>query len=448
MLGQMPVRLRSAWLDLLHTLWFVPSAIAVAYVALSEGLVQLDAAVHFHSAWVFGGSGHAARTVLQVIAGSLITVAGLTFSVTMVVLQLTSSQFSPRIVRNYLGDRIAQLTIGSFVGIFAYCLVALRSIGDVSHGAPVPRLTLTVASALALLALAMLIAFIHHITQLVQASELTARLAAQTLESIERLYPAGFGEDARSEDADELLERWRAEGPPGIVHGEKPGYVQAVELDALAHGLPTPRPRVRILVAPGDFAFGDEPLAEVWPAERADDVHALVCRCVTIRSERDISQDVNFGVRQLADIALRAISPSVNDPTTAITCIGYLRSILNRLAARDLPSPVRRDRDDEEPLLVRRREFAEHLEAFAEIGRYAAGDARVVRALLSALGAVGGAAAAAGASDRALDAAEIARGAGEQALAGAGSARDRELVAAALRQSLDSIIAPPRAARA
>ena len=190
----MTLNLHARWLKLLHTLWFVPSAIAVAYIALAQVLVKLDADERFSNMWVFGGGAHAARTVLSVIAGSLITVAGLTFSLTMIVLQLTSSQFSPRVVRNYLGDRIAQVTIGSFVGIFAFCLLALRSVGDQSEQPAVPRLTVTVASGLALFALAMLIAFIHHIAQLVQASELSGRLGRETLEAIERLYPSHFGE--------------------------------------------------------------------------------------------------------------------------------------------------------------------------------------------------------------------------------------------------------------
>lgn len=228
----------SRWLNLQHTLWFLPSVIAACYIALAEGLVRLDAAEGFRSAWVFEGSGHAARTVLSVIAGSLMTVAGVTFSVTMIVLQLTSTQFSPRVLRNYIGDRIAQLTIGSFIGIFAYCLLALRSIGN-TGGRGVPRLTVTVASGLALVALAMLIVFIHHIAQLVQASEVTARLGRQTLAAIERLYPEQLGKSAECHDGDCLVERWRMEAAPGFVYAEEPGFVQAVELRSLAAGCPS-----------------------------------------------------------------------------------------------------------------------------------------------------------------------------------------------------------------
>lgn len=429
----MGLNLRARWLSLLNTLWFVPSLISAAYVVLAEGLVRFDDAEHFDSDWVFRGSGQAARTVLSVIAGSLITVAGLTFSVTMVVLQLTSSQFSPRVVRNYLGDRVAQLTIGSFVGIFAYCLVALRSIGDVANGAAaVPRLTITVASALALVALAMLIAFIHHIAQLVQASELTARLFRETLTAVDRLYPDPF-EGTRAEDADELLAEWRSEGTPGVVRADEPGFVRTVDLRRFAAGLPEPRPRVHVRLAPGDFVHADQPIAEIWPPVCAEEIRDLVLRHVAVRGERDIDKDAHFGIRQLTDIALRAISPSVNDPTTAATCIAYIRSTLTRLAARSFPSGICDAGGGGEPVVARRRPFAEYVDAFAEIGRYAAGDARIACDLLAALAAVAEAARGVGAEDRVREALSIAAAVGEQALAEVRSTRDRGLVEAALK---------------
>jgi uncharacterized membrane protein len=153
---------------------------------------------------------------------------------------------------------------------------------------------------------------------------------------------------------------------------------------------------------------------------------------VIVGSERDIEHDAHFGIRQLTDIALRAISPSVNDPTTAATCIGYIRSVLTRLAGRDFPSGVRRDGGGPEPLVVRRRGFEEYVESLAEIGRYAGGDARIVLDLLAALSAIGDTASRFGADDRAGLALAIAEAIGEQALAEAGQARDRTLIRDAL----------------
>ncbi|HZD87218.1 MAG TPA: DUF2254 domain-containing protein [Gaiellaceae bacterium] len=438
----MGLNLRARWLNLLHTLWFLPTLIGAGYVALALGLLRVDATVNPH-AIVFSGSAQAARTVLQTIADALITTAGLTFSVTMVVLQLASTQFSPRVLRNFLGDRIAQITIGAFVGIFAYCLVALRSIG--ASGAahvPVPRLTVTVASVLALLALVLLVVFIHHFARLIQASELTAGLGGETLRAIDKLYPSGFGA-AEEEDPAEIVARWRGAGARGTVAAGRAGFVQSIDLGVLETRLPEPRPRVHVLVAPGDFVGKGEPIVEVWPEDAADALHAAADHAVATAGERDIDQDAHFGIRQLVDIALKAISPAMNDPTTAATCIGYLRSALVVLAAREIPSAVRRPEDGGEPIIVRRREFGEYLDTIAEIGRYANGDARVVRDLLAALERVAGAALAAGAEKRAVDVLAVAEAVGEQALAEARSSRDRALVEAALEQ-VEGALTPVR----
>ena len=440
----MSLNLRARWLNLLHTLWFVPTLIGFGYVLLAVGLVRVDSTAKPQSSWVFSGSAHAARTVLSTIAGSLITVAGLTFSVTMVVLQLTSTQFSPRVVRNYLGDRVAQVTIGSFVGIFAYCLVALRSIGAAgADHVPVPRLTVTVASALALLSLALLVAFIHHIAQLVQASELTARLGSGALSAIEQLYPEPFADDGDG-DADELVARWRGAAPRASVPAHRAGYVQSIELAVLEGGLGDERPRLHLLVAPGDFVGDVDPLVEVWPAAAAERVADAVRRAVTIAGERDNAQDAHFPLRQLTDIALRAISPSINDPTTAATCIGYLRSALTRIAARDLPPRVHRPDGGGEPLVVRRRSFAEYVDLLAEIGRYAGGDARIVRDLVRTAAAIVEAALGCGAAERAHETLAVAEAIAEQALDEVRSGRDRALVEAALERVEGPLLASPQ----
>ena len=438
----MTVNLRARWLNLLHTLWFLPTLIGAGYVALALGLVHLDATLK-PRAIVFSGSAQAARTVLQTIADALITTAGLTFSVTMVVLQLASTQFSPRVLRNFLGDRIAQLTIGAFVGIFAYCLVALRSIGasGVAH-VPVPRLTVTVASVLALLALVLLVVFIHHFASMIQASELTSSLGGETKDAIDVLYPEPFA-DPGEEDPADIVARWRGAVRGGIVRAEHGGFVQSIDLDALESRLPDRRPRLHVLVAPGDFVGGDEPIAEVWPEEARDDVREALSEAMSIAGERDIGQDAHFGVRQLVDIALKAISPAMNDPTTAATCLGYLRAALVALAGRDMPSGVRRP-DGGEPIVVRRRAFGEYLDTLAEIGRYANGDARVVRDLLGTLQRVAESARAAGAEARSLDVLGVAEAVAEQALDEARSGRDRALVEAALERVEQALIPAAR----
>jgi uncharacterized membrane protein len=157
----------------------------------------------------------------------------------------------------------------------------------------------------------------------------------------------------------------------------RPGYVQRVGLDDLVERLGEGPERVAIRVRPGDFVSVEMPIAEVWPAARQERIEQEIAGAVTIASERDLRQDVGFGIRQLADTAVKAMSPSVNDPTTAVTCIGYLRSILVRLAARSFPERVRRHPERELTAIAPGRAFEEYLSSLAEVSRYTAGDARV-----------------------------------------------------------------------
>lgn len=177
-------RIRSLWLDLSQNLWFIPGLIIVVFAALGIGLVQLDEHLDLEGvAWIFKGDGSAARTVLSVIAGSLITVAGLTFSITMVVLQLASSQFSPRVLRSFFADRVVQVTIGTYVGTFIYSILVLRAVGSFGGSGFVPRLSVTGASLLGIAAVLLLIVFLNHVAQMVQVSHVTADIARATLSS-------------------------------------------------------------------------------------------------------------------------------------------------------------------------------------------------------------------------------------------------------------------------
>ncbi|MEO6796118.1 MAG: DUF2254 domain-containing protein [Candidatus Dormibacter sp.] len=424
-------RLKAVWLNLTQGLWFIPALVVVVYAGLAIGLVELDQRVDFTGVGaVFKGDGSAARVVLSVVAGSLITVAGLTFSITVVVLQLAASQFSPRVLRTFFGDRLTQVTMGSYVGIFVYSILVLRSVGSFAQGLDfVPRLSITVASALGIAAVLLLIVFIHHVSRMIQVSHITASIAAQTLERVNRLYPDPHGVGVEDADGDKLLRAWRLARKPGRVFPAGPGFVQRIGLDALVGSLENRPEQLAMLVRPGDFVSPEQPLAEVWPAEAAGRLTQRIREAVAIGDERDIGQDAAFGLRQLADIAIKALSPGINDPTTAVTSIAYIRAILVQLACRSFPTVVRRfpQRGGLE-VLAPRRDFNDHLSFLLEISRYASGDTPVVRAMLQALAAVARVAAECGSADRAEAAAGVAETIGGQARAEAKTERDREAV--------------------
>jgi uncharacterized membrane protein len=375
---------------------------------------------------VFGGDASAARGILVAVAGSLVTVAGVTLSLTIVTFQLVAGQYSPRAVRSLVRDRMIQLTAGVFVGVVAYCLVVLRVVRDAENGAGelVPRLSVTAAIVLALAALGLLIIFVHHLASTIRVENIAADVARETLGALEELYPERVG--AVADGSDEPEERSGA-----VARATRPGFVQTVSVESCAAGLEAGS-RLELHVAAGDFVTERTPLATLRPAPADPAAYERALRTsVPVTSERTIEQDAAFGMRQLTDIALRAISPSLNDPTTAVTCIGYLRACLERLATQALPARERIVGDV--TVLVRRRSFAEHVEPLVELSRYASGDARVAAALLDALAAAADAAADVGAEDRVETLRRASESIATPALAEAKTEHDRALLERARR---------------
>ena len=209
----------------------------------------------------------------------------------------------------------------------------------------------------------------------------------------------------------------------------RPGYVQHIDVDDLAACVGAHASRLAILVCPGDFVSAEAPIAQLWPADAADAIGDAVAGAIAITSERDLHQDVDFGVRQLADTALRAMSPGINDPMTAVTCVGYLRSILARLASRADPPRVRRYPEHDLVACVRVRAFGEYLDALEQLNRYVEGDAWVAGEMIGALGACAAAAGECGAADRVRLARELAATIAAQAVDEAGNERDRRRLA-------------------
>lgn len=410
---------------------FLPGLVALAVGGLAPLLVWLDRS---------GGAGgpgigyqaepDAARAVLATIAGSLITVAGLTFSITIVSLQLVSQQFSPRALRGFLGDRLNQTVAGAFIGTFIYCILVLRTVTQGADGATdfVPGLSISVSVALAVASIALLLVFIHHMSHTIQVSAIAAGISDATLSTLEPLYADEFGTPT-GDDPDTLVTEWSQHVSPQQVYPPRPGYLQSVAFEDLDRQDAARGIRASLRAAPGDFVTQTDVLLEYWAPDVKPELESLVHRLTIVQSERDLHQDADFGLRQLADIALKAISPGVNDPTTAVTCVGYLRAILERLAALETPAPVRRYERSDTTLIARARPFDEYLNtAFVELGRFGSADARIAEALLVALAAIARATASAGFAER-LDAlARTAADIAAQARADARTATDEQRI--------------------
>ncbi|MGE3314975.1 MAG: DUF2254 domain-containing protein [Planctomycetaceae bacterium] len=388
--------LRQRWQDLRSSFWFVPAILVSGAVLLATILVGVDASVELHviKRWplFFGAGAEGARGLLTAVAGSMITVAGVVFSITIVALSLTSSQYTSRVLRNFMRDRVNQAVLGVFVGIFAYCLVVLRVIRGGDEGAFVPSLAVLAGLLLAFVGIAFLIYFIHHIALSIQASNIIATVASETIAAIDRLFPEGLGEEA-DDDFDEELRQTGHQQEWTPVPALTTGYIEGVDGDTLLAFARENNRLVRMERGIGEFVVEGTSLMSITACPDLDDETARMLNAAfVIGRQRTIHQDAGFGVRQIVDIALKALSPGINDSTTAAMCVDHLSAILVRLAPRRM-STAHRLEDGELRVIARGPTFDSLLsESFDQIRQNSAGNVAVLTRLIQAMETVASAA--------------------------------------------------------
>ncbi len=379
------MQLKTFWPRTRDSLWFVPSIWVLASGALAFALIAVDSATpDFATDYplVFGGGAEGARGLLSSIAGSMITVAGVTFSITLVALQLASSQFSPRVLRNFMGDRVTQIVLGSFIGTFTYSILVLRSIRSEATDAQafVPSLSVSVSIVLALVALGMLVFFIHHIATRIQISTIIAAIADDTTKRIRAEWRDADADPVSHDDA--VPER-----PAGVIIARRSGNLQLVDRDGLGKVAGELLIVVRLEVRPGEWVQEGAALFSVWPTQTVgDELADRLRKHVTVGEQRSLEQDAAFGIRQLVDVALRAISPGINDPTSAADCIQRIGQVLVAAGSRRQPERCLHDDDGSLRVLVPHRDFAELTElAFDQMRQYGHGNADVLVTMLDTL---------------------------------------------------------------
>src|ERR1700722_4829868 len=344
--------LASPWRrEVLRTsLWFVPSLEVVAAIGLFVGTLALDRAAYRGDfalpGWVISGSADAARQILTTIAAAIITVVGVVFSIILVPLTLASTQFGPRMLRNFIRDRGTQLTLGTFVATFVYSVLVLASIGVGSHGDFVPHIGVTVTLALMVADLGVLIYFIHHTAVSIQLPQVIASVARDLSEAIDvqggpdsRLGLAGDQENGPS--SAELLLRMQECG--GVVRSPASGYLQFIRHLSLVRFAAESDAVIALNYRPGHFLVQGHPFASVWPPEAAGRVSQALGSAHITGPYRTLTQDISFGVDQLVEIAIRALSPAVTATFTALTCIDWLGDSLCKITAGWHPARVHRD---------------------------------------------------------------------------------------------------------
>jgi uncharacterized membrane protein len=342
------IPLPSAWRrEALRTnLWLVPTVEIVLAVALFAGTHMLDRAAYDGSlhfpAWVISGTPDAARQILTAIAAAVITVVTLVFSITIVTLTLASTQFGPRMLRNFIRDRITQFTLGSFVATFVYAILVLVSISSGSHGDFVPHLSVTMTMALVVVDVGVLVVFIDHIAKAIQLPQVIASIAGDLSQAIEAEVAAPAADVPKAGPSlSELLVRLGEDS--GVVRAPSSGYLQYVSMSTLIEISSRSRAVIRLVHRPGHFVVEGQPLANVWPAAAAPGVARALGGAHATGPHRTLTQDLSFAVDQLVEIAIRALSAAVNDTFTALACIDWLADGLCKIADRWQPATVHRD---------------------------------------------------------------------------------------------------------
>ena len=329
------------------TLWVVPTTTVVFALALFIVTYQLDSRVAAGSLalprWAIAGGADAARQVLIGIAAAVITVAGVVFSITILALQLASQQFGPRMLRNFIRDRGTQVSLGAFVATFVYSVLTLGSIAHRSADF-VPHISVTVALVLTLGDLGVLIYFIHHVATSIQLTSVVAGIARDFRSTLGDLNEEAVRTRSRVPATGPEMQEVRERLDAGAHVGARTsGFLQAVGHDRLVRIATSSDAIISLLHRPGHFVVEGQPLAVVWPGHAAGEVSQALTREHIVGSNRTLTQDPGFAVDQLVEVAIRALSPAVNDTFTALNCIDWLGDCLCRVARDPLPDGIYRD---------------------------------------------------------------------------------------------------------
>lgn len=382
--------------DSVRTQLWPPSAGAIALaVGVGVLLPELDARlVDQLPTWVarylFSGGPEAARAVLAAVAGSLITVTSLTFSLTVVTLQLASSQYSPRLLRTFTRDAVVQATLAVLLATFTYTLTVLRTVRTQhdDRTAFVPQLSVTLAYLLALLAVVMVAVFLAHLARQIRVESIVRDVHAQGAATMRQVLPP------RSADGDATPPM--PAPAPGLavpLCATRSGFLTSIDAGRLVKAAAEVDAMIRVDRLPGDSVIAGTPIATGWPAggrrldgPALDRLTEQVGKAVHTGFERTSTQDVAFGLRQLVDVAAKALSPGINDPTTAVHALSHISALMCTAAHRELGPRLLRDDAGRPRVVLGQPDFAALLDlAVAQPRRYGSGDPQVLARLLAML---------------------------------------------------------------
>ncbi len=382
-------KLKRLWSNLQSSFWLTPALIVFFSIVLAGLLI--DASTHYDTLWLarwprlFGAGADGARGMMSTIAGSMISVVGVTFSMILVVLTLASSQYTSRILWNFMRSRFTQVVFGVFTGTFTYSLIVLRTIRSGAEGTYVPSLAVFFGLVLAIGGVFTLMLFVHNIASSIQAASIIAAASQATTATIDRLFPERLGEEPDASDTTPAL-------PPQqgqiwyTIPAPESGYIQSVDNDALLHVAREQHAIIRMEQSIGGFVVQHLALVSLaLETPPTPEVISTIQAAYSIHRHRTVEQDFSFGIRQVVDIALKALSPGINDTTTAVMCVDYLTAILARLSSRKLPAVYRYEGQNLRVIAMAPTYASMVAESFDQIRNNAKGNIAVISRLLDAL---------------------------------------------------------------
>jgi uncharacterized membrane protein len=370
--------------------WFIPILMLIITMGSAIGLLYLDSQVQFSNdgalRYLLTSSVDSAKSILTIIAGAMIGVAGTVFSITLVVLTLASSHLGSRLVRNFMYDKLNQVVLGTYVSSFVYCLIILSSLRDNDSFQFVPAISVFVAVVSAIAGIILLIVFIHHVSMSIQSDKVISDISAAMSKSIRKLFPEEIGheEEKPAPAIDSLRQKYAFKLE---VRSKNSGYLQSID----GQGLMSIAQEIDCIIIlhhrPGDFLIQEMVLCEMLCNEECDKkVHEKIQGDFIIGKVRTPLQDAEYSIHQMVEVAARALSPGVNDPYTAIACIDNLTSVMCYLAGVEFPSPYRYDKQDKLRVIAGNSTFSGMLDAaFNQIRQYGEASPSVMIRLMEAM---------------------------------------------------------------
>ncbi len=379
------------WSELKATFWLIPVVTIIISIFLSITLVYLDGFVNIPKEglgrFFFVSSSDSARSILTTIAGAMMGVAGTVFSITLVALTLASSQFGPRLIKNFMYVRLNQVVLGSYISTYLYCLLVLNAVKEVDGYTFIPAISILVAILAAITNIILLIVFIHQIAISIQADKVISEISEFISKQVETLFPLKKEEEKEERQTSDMPSVIAGYQKQTSIKSPKSGYLQYIDCENLIKFTTKNESLLVLNYRPGAHLVAGMKIGLLYSHKILEDneVDKFIDQFV-IDTTKTSQQDLEFSIHQMVEIAARALSPGVNDPYTAMTCIDNLTAIMCHLTQVQFPSKSHFDEKGILRLMVDTLDFEGVLDAaFNQIRQFSGGSPSVIIRLMEAM---------------------------------------------------------------